>query len=378
MAIDFFQRPRYNGTNLALATEAGQGLMNVVEVDLGSTPRRSGSFQLTTTGLTADQHVVIEQVNGPYTGKGTLADEAEMDQISVTGQAISSTVIQCYWTSPTLVKGSFKFAYTLVSTLNTVPSATDSTPGTALANMLSLRTAEVSVTGTTTLDATAFGKMHACSGTSADYTVTLPTVSGNAGKIIGFRGASALTKLVTLDGASAETVDGLASIILKANEGKLLLSTGTAWQVVADSGRTKPHLALDYLSNTTIANGTALSAAVWADLGPQHSFPIDSANSLVQVTVGGMAQIGNNVTACTIASRMVLDGAATYYLGGTIMPGGGFANPFDGSVPIPLTGLAAGSHTLQVQVFSALANSLYCRSGSDPKEILRVSVLEMG
>lgn len=130
MSRDFKTRPTHLGTNLALVTDAtATGLMNVVEVDLGSTPRRSGSFQITTTGLTAGQHVIIEQINGPYTAKGTLADEAEMDRVSVTGQATSSTVIQCYWTSPTVVKGNFKFAYTLVSTLNTVPDATTTTPG---------------------------------------------------------------------------------------------------------------------------------------------------------------------------------------------------------------------------------------------------------
>lgn len=132
MSIDFLQRPRFAGTNLALVTDAtATGLLNVVEVDLGSTPRRSGYFDITTTGLTVGQNVIIEQINGPYTGKGTLSDEAEMDQLTVSGQAISSTVIRCYWTSPTYVRGNIKFAYTLVSTLNTVPEATESAPGIA-------------------------------------------------------------------------------------------------------------------------------------------------------------------------------------------------------------------------------------------------------
>lgn len=217
--------------------------MNVVEVDLGSVPRRSGRFDITTTGLTTNQHVIIEQINGPYTNKGTLADEAEMDQLSVTAQAISSTVIRCYWTSPTVVRGNIKFAYTLVSTLTTVPEATDSVPGTVLADMLSLRTTEVSITGATTLTSTAFGKMHVCSGTSADYTVKLPTATGNAGKTIGFRMSSALTKLVTIQRSDSDTsgtglIDTAASRVMWAQESAILLCDGTTWTKIA--GKTRP------------------------------------------------------------------------------------------------------------------------------------------
>lgn len=130
MSRDFRTRPTYLGTNLALVTDAtATGLLNVVEVNLGTVPRRSGHFDITTSGLTVGQNVIIEQINGPYTGKGTLADEAEMDQLTLTGQAVSTTVIRCYWVSPTPVRGNFKFAYTLVSILNTVPEATTTTPG---------------------------------------------------------------------------------------------------------------------------------------------------------------------------------------------------------------------------------------------------------
>ncbi len=41
----------------------------------------------------------------------------------------------------------------------------------------------VSVTGTATAT---ISRLHVCSGTTADYTVTLPAVSGNSGKYIGF------------------------------------------------------------------------------------------------------------------------------------------------------------------------------------------------
>ena len=102
-----------------LATPPGGGgssfALTQVEVDLGSVPRTSGSFSITSVGLTASKAVSIQQAVGPYTGKGTLADETEMDMLIVTGVTTSTTNINCYWNSPTFVKGNFKFNY-IIST----------------------------------------------------------------------------------------------------------------------------------------------------------------------------------------------------------------------------------------------------------------------
>ena len=73
-------------------------------VNLGTTPRRSGSFV-----LNASNHNVVIQADGPYTGKGTLADEAQMDAIRVTTSQVNSQQIRCNWTSATFVKGNFRF-----------------------------------------------------------------------------------------------------------------------------------------------------------------------------------------------------------------------------------------------------------------------------
>lgn len=81
------------------------------EVDLGSVPVRSGSFTITTTGLTSGKPVMLQQAVGPYTGKGTLADEAEMDGLTISASTTSTTTIVAYWNSATYVKGNFKFNY---------------------------------------------------------------------------------------------------------------------------------------------------------------------------------------------------------------------------------------------------------------------------
>jgi hypothetical protein len=61
--------------------------------------------------MTIGKPVLIQQAVGPYTGKGTLADEAE-DQVSVTASVVSAVSIQAYWqavASP--IVGNVKFNY---------------------------------------------------------------------------------------------------------------------------------------------------------------------------------------------------------------------------------------------------------------------------
>jgi hypothetical protein len=97
----------------AVTPAAAPPTFTEIEVSLGSAPvaRRNGKFSITTSGLTSGKHVDIVQANGSYTGKGTRADEAEMDVISVTGKTTSTTNIDCYWESKYRVRGNYKFAY---------------------------------------------------------------------------------------------------------------------------------------------------------------------------------------------------------------------------------------------------------------------------
>ena len=94
----------------------GTGLVLIlVEVDLGTVPRKSGSFTIISSGLTIGKQVLVQQATGPYSGKGTLNDESEMDFIGVNGVVINSTTIKCFWNSRTFVKGNFKFNYVINS-----------------------------------------------------------------------------------------------------------------------------------------------------------------------------------------------------------------------------------------------------------------------
>ena len=94
------------------APTGGAPGLTTVEVNLGATWRRSGSFQIAgLAGLTIGKPVYIQQATGPYTGKGTRLDEAEMDMVLVLAKVIIATTIQCYWNSRYKVRGNFKFNY---------------------------------------------------------------------------------------------------------------------------------------------------------------------------------------------------------------------------------------------------------------------------
>lgn len=72
-----------SGTTLNAAGGAGAS-WTMVEANFGLTPVSRGSFVITDAAITGSSKIIIQQAPGPYTNKGTRADEAEMDQIYVT------------------------------------------------------------------------------------------------------------------------------------------------------------------------------------------------------------------------------------------------------------------------------------------------------
>lgn len=85
-------------------------LYSQVEKDLGLV-MRSGSFTIAGSGMIPGKPVYIKQAAGPYTGKGTLEDEAEMDQVNIVAKVTDAATITAWWQSPCAVSGNFKFDY---------------------------------------------------------------------------------------------------------------------------------------------------------------------------------------------------------------------------------------------------------------------------
>lgn len=168
--------------------------------------------------------------------------------------------------------------------------------------LATLTAAEISVTGATTAT---ISRMHTCSGTSADYTVTLPAASGNTGKLIGFRMATGLTKLVTIDGNASETIDGATTRVMWAGESAILLCDGSNWFKVA--GNTIPMATR--LTRATDQTGINSATSTPIDMTAQSWGPAamyDSGNSRLKIIRAGKYNVS------TTARLAATSGSFTY------------------------------------------------------------------
>lgn len=102
----FFTR---SGSNIIGSTNPRPN-WTLFEVDLG-TSRRSGTFDLSTSGQTADKVVCVMQTTKAISSKGDARDEAEFDQIQATGYVVDATTIRIHWWAPNVVVGTYAMAY---------------------------------------------------------------------------------------------------------------------------------------------------------------------------------------------------------------------------------------------------------------------------
>jgi len=77
----------------------GGGSATTIEQNLGSTPVLRGSFTITDAAIGASSKVLAWQAPGPYTGKGTRADEAEMQPVRVIAVTPAAGSAVVYWRS---------------------------------------------------------------------------------------------------------------------------------------------------------------------------------------------------------------------------------------------------------------------------------------
>lgn len=155
---------------------------------------------------------------------------------------------------------------------------------------------EVSIAAATTLTSTAFGKMHVCTGSS--YTVDLPAVSGNTGKIIGIRMAPALTGFVTLDANSTETIDGATTRKMWAQESAILLCNGTEWVKIGGKTRALQAIIRRNSNQTGIATGlvSATTIALDTSVKDNSALMVETANNRLRIQRAGSYDIKANIS----------------------------------------------------------------------------------
>lgn len=194
-----------------------------------------------------------------------------------------------------------------------------------------LSAAEVSVTAAATLSV---GRMHACSGTSADYAITLPAASGNAGKFVGVRMAPGLTRWVTLTGDGSELIDGSNTRRMWRNEAAILLCDGTRWTKVA--GKTVPMACSmnrpttdsafsidpsDFIAvpmTTVCADNTAGMAVTMADTGNGRARTLRTGRYSCAAMISLVAPSGTTLAALCTKDSAVPDGAPSIIQNGYI------------------------------------------------------------
>ncbi len=162
----------------------------------------------------------------------------------------------------------------------------------------------VAITGTTALSSTAFGKLHVCAdaGSPANYTVTLPDPTGNAGKFIGFRMAAALTKLVTIAHHASETIDGAASRVRQAGETVTLETDGTDWFKFGQGNSVAMTAKLRRYDHSSVNAVQAITGSV-----DKIAF-----NSTAADSTGQMSDVGNSRLICRRTGTYFVDGQAFF------------------------------------------------------------------
>lgn len=88
------------GKTTVTVSGGGGSSATTVEVDLGSTAKTSGKFTITDAGISSSSKVLCWQAPGPYTGKGTLADEAAMQPVSVVSVTPATGSAVVAWETP--------------------------------------------------------------------------------------------------------------------------------------------------------------------------------------------------------------------------------------------------------------------------------------
>lgn len=142
-------------------------------------------------------------------------------------------------------------------------------------------------------------------------------------------------------------------------------------------------LQLNYAASTDVMNGAAITANTWTDIDTNKTFTVDQATSVVEISVGGNIQMGGGsiVAGSVCSSRIVVDSAGAntpYRLGGdAIQTAGNIVNALAGSPVVSITGLAAGTHTVKLQIRASAAALAYLRAASFPDlEALTIRVHE--
>jgi hypothetical protein len=144
------------------------------------------------------------------------------------------------------------------------------------------------------------------------FTLTLPTASGNTGKVFHLKKTDSSTNAVTVDGNGTETIDGATTFLLTGQYSEIsIVSDGTNW-VITTLSMTDRKSSSATLANYPIAASTfgdltslSLTAGSWL-VDALAVFFSNGAVTTVGVGIGVSTTSGNSDTGLTIGDNYVL------------------------------------------------------------------------
>lgn len=169
--------------------------------------------------------------------------------------------------------------------------------------------------GITTTATATISRQHLISGSTADYIVTLPAVSGNTGKFIGIRISTSATRLFTIKGNASELIDGVNTRIMWKGETAILYCDGTGWKKMA--GLSIPMIcqrSLSTPSTTLFTSGSAIKVPLNRTDIDNTGFMADTANNRIKFvrdgnyTLSGVVVFnGFTAAASRVISQLYID-----------------------------------------------------------------------
>jgi hypothetical protein len=178
--------------------------------------------------------------------------------------------------------------------------------------------------------------------------------------------------------ASGATFDG-SRPVMKITSVKNLLDGNANLDLSVIPANLITNRILNYVANTdTIAGSVA--ASTLTDLCANQSFTVADASSVVIFHVRGHVQ-ANPATLGSVAVTLLIDSAGTpqtFKLSGSTIAAGGYANALAGAGSVVVTGLAAGSHTVKVQIQAQMTTTVNCRANTQAAyEHLAIQAVEV-